>query len=383
MSSEIDYDDLIIRFIKGDTLPEENTFLLIWKKAHPANEALFNTIRETWMATSQIKHPDVFDENTALNILLKKIEITTSEQHPAGNTFTLNYFLKVAAIFIGIFISGGIASYFLFHDTTVATNQVIKIVAPKGSRSVAYLPDGSRVWLNAGSELTYKINSGQNREVKLVGEAFFKVKSDKNHPFIVSANGMFIKALGTSFNVKAYPEERKVTTTLVEGIVKIEKPGLENGKPIDILLKPNQKVVVFNDSSLFYSEKSKINQGKNEKDELAVAINESEFIPAIKAQNINTDLYTSWKDDRWIIDSEEFGNLAILLERRYNVNIEFRSNILEKYRFSGTFTNETIEQAMELMRYTLPFKYGIDKNNIVIMVDPVLLKSYNQAYEKK
>jgi ferric-dicitrate binding protein FerR (iron transport regulator) len=293
----------------------------------------------------------------------------------------MSYLLKVAAVLILVFLGGGTVSYLIFNNSA-QSEKLVKIYAPKGSRSVAYLPDGTRVWLNAGSELTYKINNGENREVKLVGEAFFKVKSDKKHPFIVSANGMFIKALGTSFNVKAYPEERKVTTTLVEGIVRIEKEGTNKETSV-ITLKPNQKVVVYNDSSLFYREKSKIINEKNNKDEAVVALDVQKALPALQTQNVNTDLYTSWKDDKWIIESEEFGNLATLLERRYNVNIEFHTNELERYRFSGIFTNETVEQAMDLMRYSLPFKYIIEKNNILIKVDPVLLRSYNQAYEKR
>lgn len=381
MNSNVENYDLIIRFLKGETSLEENKALLNWKMIHPENEALFNKVRNTWMATSQINQPGLFDENAALNNFYSRISVPVSDNTTYGKTVKLSQLLKVAAVFILVFLGGGLASYLLFSKNS-QPEQIIKIFAPKGSRSVAYLPDGSRVWLNAGSELTYKINSNQNREVKLVGEAFFKVKSDKDHPFIVSANGMFIKALGTSFNVKAYPEERKVTTTLVEGIVKIEKEGSGKEKSV-ITLKPNQKVVVFNDSSLFYHEKSKIVAGKNNKDEAIIALDVQKDIPALQTQNVNTDLYTSWKDEKWIIESEEFGTLATLLERRYNVNIEFQTNQLEKYRFSGTFTNETVEQAMDLMRYTLPFKYSIDKNNILIKVDPVLLKSYNQAYEKR
>lgn len=381
MNSDVENYDLIIRFLKGETSYEENVALLKWKKNQPENVALFNKVRDTWMATSQLNQPEVFDENAALVNLYSRMEPKTSDGAQKVKTLTLSYLLKVAVVFILVFLGGGMASYLLFNKTS-QTEKLVKIYAPKGSRSVAYLPDGSRVWLNAGSELTYKINNGENREVKLVGEAFFKVKSDKNHPFIVSANGMFIKALGTSFNVKAYPEERKVTTTLVEGIVRIEKEGTSTENSV-ITLKPNQKVVVYNDSSLFYHEKSKIIDGKNTTDEAIIALDVKQALPALQSQNVNTDLYTSWKDDKWIIESEEFGNLATLLERRYNVNIEFQTNQLERYRFSGTFTNETVEQAMDLMRYTLPFKYSIDKNNILIKVDPILLKSYNQAYEKR
>lgn len=371
------YNDLIIKFLNRETSVEEENNLLDWVNAKPENRFYFNSIRDTWYSASQLTQTSFFNEAGALDKLHKHINAYSDK----SKKYNFSYFLKVAAILLVVFALGGISSY-LFINKTTSSNQVVKVLAPKGSRSVAYLPDGTVVWLNAGSELSYKVNSGKNREVKLSGEAFFKVKTDKKHPFIVQAKGLSIKALGTSFNVKAYPEEKKVTTTLVEGIVNIEKQEGGTLKPIVITMKPNQKVVIFTDSTLYFHEKLKIEDNKAT-NEIAEVLDEIKSIPAIKAQNVNTELYTSWKDERWIIDSEEFGNLATLLERRYNVNIQFQTDELKKYRFSGTFTNETIEQAMSLMRYSLPFNFTIDKNNIHIKVDPLLKKSYDQAYGKK
>lgn len=371
------YNDLIIKFLNREISVEEENNLLDWVNAKPVNRFYFNSIRDTWYSASQLTQTSFFNEAGALDKLHKHINAYSDK----SKKYNFSYFLKVAAILLGVFALGGISSY-LFINKTTSSNQVVKVLAPKGSRSVAYLPDGTVVWLNAGSELSYKVNSGKNREVKLSGEAFFKVKTDKKHPFIVQAKGLSIKALGTSFNVKAYPEEKKVTTTLVEGIVNIEKQEGGTLKPIVITMKPNQKVVIFTDSTLYFHEKLKIEDNKAT-NEIAEVLDEIKSIPAIKAQNVNTELYTSWKDERWIIDSEEFGNLATLLERRYNVNIQFQTDELKKYRFSGTFTNETIEQAMSLMRYSLPFNFTIDKNNIHIKVDPLLKKSYDQAYGKK
>lgn len=371
------YNDLIIKFLNRETSVEEENNLLDWVNAKPENRFYFNSIRDTWYSASQLTQTSFFNEAGALDKLHKHINAYSDK----SKKYNFSYFLKVAAILLGVFALGGISSY-LFINKTTSSNQIVKVLAPKGSRSVAYLPDGTVVWLNAGSELSYKVNSGKNREVKLSGEAFFKVKTDKKHPFIVQAKGLSIKALGTSFNVKAYPEEKKVTTTLVEGIVNIEKQEGGTLKPIVITMKPNQKVVIFTDSTLYFHEKLKIEDNKAT-NEIAEVLDEIKSIPAIKAQNVNTELYTSWKDERWIIDSEEFGNLATLLERRYNVNIQFQTDELKKYRFSGTFTNETIEQAMSLMRYSLPFNFTIDKNNIHIKVDPLLKKSYDQAYGKK
>lgn len=379
MNSEVDkYNDLIIRFLNKETLPYEDEILMKWKCSSHENEIFFNKIRDTWFASSQLKQPSVFNEDKALAILHNKMELpVTDDEKPVRRIITFQNLLKIAAVLIGVFALGGVTSYWVLGGKKVAESQFVRVVAPKGSRSFVYLPDGSRVWLNAGSEVVYTAGS-ESRNVKLVGEAFFKVKSNPEYPFIVTANGIAIKAVGTSFNVKAYPEEKKVITTLVEGIVKIERPGT-SGEPVEITMRPNQKVVVFNDSSLFVKEKAVIQNRLQESG--LIAVNEKE-LPAIQ-ETVNTELYTSWKDERWIIDGEEFGNLATLLERRYNVSIHFQNNELKSYRFSGTFTNETVEQALVLMRYTLPFDYDIEKNKIILKTDPLLMKSYNQAYQKR
>ncbi|HEX3008033.1 MAG TPA: FecR domain-containing protein, partial [Bacteroidales bacterium] len=321
--------DLIIRFLMGDILPEEEAYLLNWKRSDPENEFAFNEIRNTWIASSQVQQPGGFNEVLALENLHRKME----KQNSPGDKklVRFSYYLKIAAVLLGVFALGGITSYLTVGPRGVEKSQLVKVVAPKGSRSFAYLPDGTRVWLNAGSEISYKADAN-TRHVKLVGEAFFKVKSDHKHPFIVSANGIAIKAVGTSFNVKAYPEEKKVITTLVEGIVKIERPGSRNNKAINITMQPNQKVVVFNDSTLFLKEKSEINKEKAVNESTVLAFNEEESIPAIQAKHVNTELYTSWKDNRWIIDGEDFGSLATLLERKYDVNIDFENEELKRYR---------------------------------------------------
>ena len=96
-----------------------------------------------------------------------------------------------------------------------------KLLSTKGSRSRSLLPDGTTVWLNAGSKLYYENDFNGTREVRLEGEAFFDVVKQTDRPFIVHTSGIDIKVLGTAFNVKSYPEDKTVETTLYRGLVQV------------------------------------------------------------------------------------------------------------------------------------------------------------------
>ena len=121
----------------------------------------------------------------------------------------------------------------------------VKIAVPLGAKSCITLPDGTKAWLNAGTELTYNEDYGQKkRTLFLTGEAFFDVAKDKEHPFIVNTSDLIIQALGTQFNVKAYPEEKIITTTLVEG--KIDVRMIKSNRQLKkVTLLPNEEIVYF------------------------------------------------------------------------------------------------------------------------------------------
>ena len=109
------------------------------------------------------------------------------------------------------------------------------------------LPDGTVVWLNAGSRIEYKIPDNKPvREVTMEGEAYFNVSKDPDHPFTVNAGEMIIKAYGTAFNVKAYPDEKAVETTLVEGSVSVE---IENKPSNKTMLRPNDQAIYYKPTS--------------------------------------------------------------------------------------------------------------------------------------
>ena len=364
--------------MSGNASPDEIHELNNWVSESEANKEYFNNIRIAWLVSPQIDINLRFNASKGLDKIHQKIDKRRDYQKVrnlnGSKYFISNKILKIAAIFFIVFLSGVITSYYILKNSS--DSSICYIEAPLGSRVSAGLPDGSQVWLNAGSKLEYNTNYNRNnREVHLTGEGFFKVKTNPNKPFIVKTREISVKAVGTAFNVKAYPDEKQVTTTLVEGKVQLEGKG-ENNKTFSYSLSPNQKATYYKDEKLFDNIKKTVEKPKPaEKREIEKEIIPlKEVAPIVSNINVNTELYTSWKDERWIIQTENLEDLAVLLERRFNVKLTFKNEELKKYRFSGTIQNETLEQIFDIMRYV------IDKGKVTLDMDKTLKNKYRAAY---
>ena len=165
------------------------------------------------------------------------------------------------------------------------------------------LPDGTEVWLNAGSRLVYPaVFKGNKRKIYLQGEAFLKVSKDKSKPFFVETNNSLIKVLGTSFNVKAYPDEKVEETVLVEGAVSLNPGKAMLGE--EVRLKPDQRVVV---------------QGSDH----------SYSVSKVDVRN-----YTSWIDGLFVFNEEPLPSVLMRISRFYKLEIKWMNNV-ENRRISG------------------------------------------------
>ena len=216
-----------------------------------------------------------------------------------------------------------------------------------GSKTRIVLPDSSVVYLNSGSKLHYPSVFGKVRDVSLTGEGYFIVRSDSLHPFVVHTSDVSVKALGTEFNVKAYPEEDHVETILVKGTIRIMK----SGQTAITELKPGEKATYIKAGS---QQKSTVTKSAPESPRLYVNT-ESE-----------PDISTGWVNNQLVFDAEPFEEIAVRLERWFNVDIDIRNAGLKKVRLSGRFDTENIEQVMRSWQLTIFFTYQIDKNKIII-----------------
>jgi len=211
-----------------------------------------------------------------------------------------------------------------------------EIQNPPGIRSKVSLPDGSTLWLNAESEIAYKVPFvRKNRQVKLSGEAYFDVKNTGKIPFTVKSGNSEITVLGTQFNVKAYPGEEQIEVALKEGSIRFAaQNGHSNDAGTDMV--PND-YLAFNRSS-------------------------GEFT----LENKNIDRYISWHQNILIFDNTPMAELVRLIERWYGVSIEIVDDEIKRYHLNGTLEDETLRDVMEILQMTLKISYEIDNKEIRI-----------------
>jgi ferric-dicitrate binding protein FerR (iron transport regulator) len=220
----------------------------------------------------------------------------------------------------------------------------VEINAPVNSKVEFLLPDSTKGWLNSGSKLKYPLLFEQVREVKLLGEAYFEVKSIPNSVFNVNLTDLNVKVLGTKFNVIAYNDELFTDVVLAEGKVEIEGKSSQFNQ----VLVPNQ-LIRFNRNLKSYN-----------------------------VLNVNANNYTAWKEGFLIIDNEPLVEAVARIERRYNAKFIIKDEILKNYRFKATFKDESLEEVLKLIALTTPMKYKIERyteiNNGETKITKVILE---------
>ncbi|WEA02877.1 FecR family protein [Mucilaginibacter sp. SJ] len=261
----------------------------------------------------------------------------------------LGSLLAAACLMLGVF--------WFTRKETMVPGKSNEITAPKNGISKIQLPDGSRVWLNMGSKLTYNNDFGtEQRKVSLVGEAFFDVVKDPQHPFVVTTTTISIRVLGTKFNVRSYNNDKTSEAALIRG--KIELTVLKNPEK-KIILNPSEKITVINNQEL---------QLKSNTPTYKIA-EETPLIALSRIHQAKKDTLPSealWLENKLAFDAEDFENIAQKMERRYNVNIVFENEDVKKLRFTGKFEKESINKALLSLQKTAAFRYKIDTNQIVI-----------------
>lgn len=180
------------------------------------------------------------------------------------------------------------------------------LVTPRGGEYRIDLADGTKVWLNAASSLRYPTQfNGKERKVYLSGEAYFEVTKDSAHPFIVNADRMDIRVLGTKFNVSAYPDDPSRKTTLAEGMVRIRNIDLSPGNSEGVILEPGYEAVMTKNGD------------------------------SIKVNKANVEAALAWKNGMFAFESESLGSLMRKLSRWYNVEVRYDEGVDTMFHFTG------------------------------------------------
>lgn len=262
------------------------------------------------------------------------------------------YWAAAAILIAGFF---GVSRFFFKgnNDKAISAQQLNEISTRRGSKSKIQLPDGSVVWLNAGSKLTYTKDYGRElREVTLTGEGYFDVMKMKETPFIIHTSSIDIKVLGTVFNVKAYPEDKQTETSLLHGSIEVT---IKNRPDNKIILRPNDKLVVENELM------RKTEPQKTVTVSPAYAVNKIAYTLADSAV-----IETQWIDNKLVFRDESFAEVAERMKRWYDVNVEITDPKLQEVRMSGNFEKETVGQALEALKIFIPFRHEQTGNKIII-----------------
>jgi len=261
--------------------------------------------------------------------------------------------IAVAACLVVVFLRTGVKGP---GQAPLASGNFVS--TKNGSKSKLQLPDGTQVWLNSGSNISYDNDfGGRTRQVRLTGEAFFDVVKDNARPFIIHTATVDIMVLGTAFNVRSYPEEKVTETSLIRGAVEVVLKANADKK---ILLKPNEKLIVSNDSTIVKYDSA----GTKDVRRNAAAMT------LTQVHHLNKDSVASevlWTKNKLVFDGETLGEVALKLERWYGVKVIIQGDELKNIEFTGVFDDDNLTEVLYALQLSGNFKYVIKRNEVIII----------------
>ena len=328
-------DELIANYLTEGLDKNALDELKTWIAASAENQQYFIRQREIWFSAVSSEAASVYDKDKAFENFRNRVESQKEIQSTSRRGFSLSALWRYAAV-VAIIIAVGCISYWQGEVNVKDTFADISVEAPLGSKTKLYLPDGTLVWLNAGSRMTYSQGFGvDNRKVELEGEGYFEVKRNEKIPFFVKTKDLQLQVLGTKFNFRDYPEDHEVVVSLLEG-----KVGLNN------LLREEKEAVLSPD------ERAVLNKANG----------------LLTVESVTASNASQWTDGYLFFDEELLPDIAKELERSYNVKIHIANDSLKTFRFYGNFVRreQNIQEVLEALASTEKMQYKIEERNITI-----------------
>jgi len=381
----------VLRIMDQSSLPQNQFWILLSKKL--SKEATEEELRELHlillnnpdlhhqadmlaeMWVQQGKNKGVETEITYVRHIMKhKDEFFMEETHEESKSSEIIFEEKPAFFtrkritlfsFLAFLLLATGAIYFFTQKTnpvSVAGQSISSVATKNGNRTKIVLPDGSQVWLNAGSNLDYN-NASFNkelREVSLNGEAYFDVTKNTEKPFIIHTKKMDIKVVGTAFNVRSYSDEKFAEASLIRGSIEVT---LKDRKDQKFTLKPNEKISIANDEP----EQIVLKTGQK----VAVKSN-SKPIPrfvmeVLKANPVNNIIpEIAWTQNKLYFEDESLEDIGPMIERWFGKNVVIQNESLKKVRYTGNFENETIEDVLSYLKLSRPFNFKFENDTVII-----------------
>jgi transmembrane sensor len=370
MDNTADVWQLVARVLNNEASPEEQGELAAILRSDESLQQQYDLLTRIWKEKAgNSEYPDKEAAQKTISRIINKAEdedLSIASFQLKNHSGRRKIWFAAASVLVAV-----LAGWFWINNRStnkVETKQEA-IEAKKGSRTRSILPDGTTVSLNAGSKLYFDDDfSGPVRNVRLEGEAFFDVTRDPDRPFIVHTAGIDIKVLGTAFNVKSYPEDTTVETTLYRGSVKVYREQEPESKAIH--LKPNQKLSIAKQAAI----QQEVLSSKEVKPSSAKGTLPASYTIALidSTKKESERFETAWLYSRLEFRSNNFEDLAKKLERWYNITIIFNDEKVKQLSFDGSFEGETVEQAFRYLHVAnSTFNYKININNHEVSVGSV------------
>lgn len=325
-------DDLTLKYLSGALDDQELHELRTWIEASEDHKIYFLQMREMWFSSAGANDQFIYNPAKAFDRFWEQTS------HPAKKLArTLRFrqiFRYAAAVLLFFIIAGG--AYYAGNKKVKDQFADMLIEAPLGSKTKLFLPDGTLVWLNAGSTISYSQGFGMdNRHIRLTGEGYFEATHNEKLPLSVTTDEIRVEVLGTKFNYRNYPDDQEAWVSLIEGKVRFVSL-LDANKTYDLL--PDQKAV--------YDKGTKV-------------VN----ISGVMASNT-----AEWVNGYLFFDEELLPDIVKELERSYAVKITISDPELYNFRFYGDFerTELTIEEIMDLMCSTNKLEYKVVDKEFIL-----------------
>lgn len=310
-------DEQIVKLFSGEIKPEDETLLMLWINESEENKKHFLELKNIWQNAHPAFNPENIDTYKALANTLKQIKPARKGRIP----FVV-WWQRVAAILI---IPALVLAAIQYNQNLTRKSSVAyqEIMSPLGMKSTITLPDGSMVWLNSGSKLKYPVEfTSDVRKVQLYGEAFFKVQSDKKHPFIVSTKNLQVIATGTAFNIESYCNDSISAVTLLEG-----KLDLKIGENMMQHIAPNQRFLYNYRTNKYAVSKTDANH------------------------------WCVWKDGILAFRNEPLEDVFKRIGRTYNIDLVVKDKTVARQLYRATFEGESLDEILRLLKLSAPIKY--------------------------
>jgi ferric-dicitrate binding protein FerR (iron transport regulator) len=351
---------LISRKLNGEASPAELDALERLLSTNQALRDQYSLLSEIWsqpLPTNE-ENSETPSKITTEVIVDKARNYQKKETVITKDSFINKYkfWLVAASLFSLLFVVVKLANQPIAKEllSKTKTDRKEAVQTIQGEKSKSVLPDGTIVWLNAGSKLEINKKFGiKYREVSLVGEGFFDVAKNKSIPFIIHTSNIDIKVTGTSFNVKANPKDLHTETTLIQGSIEVT---IKNQKKEKVIMQPNDKLIVYNS----------VTGSAIASTTPTTKIDRPFILQRLNADSIRPYYNAEWISNKLIFDNEELSKILYQMEFRYNVKFTLEHTVKLDRKLTVDFSKENLKEALEALKAVDAINYTIQDKDINI-----------------